>query len=91
MLKAACLAGFQSCIITNPLADPGAVLEAVYPLLAPSASFAIFFHALQPLAECMSSLVVSPSAFLFLYFHCAVCGNPPPSPLPGALASLSGI
>lgn len=58
-LKAACLAGFQACIVCAPLADPGAVFEAVFPLLAPSASFAVFFHALQPLAECMNSLVVS--------------------------------
>jgi hypothetical protein len=57
-LKAVCRTGFQTCIISAPLADPRAVFEGVFPLLAPSASFAIFFHALQPLAECMNALVV---------------------------------
>lgn len=50
--------GFQSCIVAAPACHPGSLLKAVLPLLAPSASFAVYFSAAQPLAECMSVLQV---------------------------------
>ena len=39
-----------------PKAHPTAVLEAVWPLLAPSATFVVFSPWVQPLAEALSHL-----------------------------------
>ena len=58
-LEGLCHQGFHSCILAAPSVSPIALLQAVLPLLTPSASFAIFFPALQPLADCMHYLKVS--------------------------------
>ena len=58
-LQNVCEQGFQSCIVGYPTAEPKALFQAVLPLLAPSACFAVFFPVLQPLAECMNELIVS--------------------------------
>lgn len=61
-IKALCRQGFQSCVVAAPGCCPTALMRAVLPLLAPSASFAVFFSALQPLADCMQQLQVGLSA-----------------------------
>ena len=74
-LQVLCCQGFQSCILCHPLAAPRALVKEVMPLLAPSASFAVFHPALQPLAECMDDLIVgSPLMMILKFSPClAVC------------------
>ena len=57
-IRRLCRQGFQSCIIAAPDVQPLILMKTVLPLLAPSASFAIFFATLQPLADCMQELQV---------------------------------
>ena len=57
-IRRLCRQGFQSCIIAAPDVQPSILIRTVLPLLAPSASFAIFFSTLQPLADCMQELQV---------------------------------
>ena len=59
-LVQACSQGFNSCILASPSIDPTQLLRRVMPLLAPSASFALFSNWLQPLADCMFKLQVCP-------------------------------
>ena len=54
----ACALGFSSCILASPSIDPSVLLRRVMPLLAHSASFAIFSNWMQPLADCMFKLQV---------------------------------
>ncbi|CAL5227088.1 g9994 [Coccomyxa viridis] len=61
-LKQACSSGFSSCILASPNIDPSVLLRRVMPLLAPSASFAVFSNWMQPLADCMFKLQVSKEA-----------------------------
>jgi tRNA (adenine-N(1)-)-methyltransferase non-catalytic subunit len=56
--------GFTSCIIAAPKLWPAAILAQVLPLLAPSATFAVFSPWLQPLAEAMAALTASRSAVM---------------------------
>ena len=60
LIMQACSLGFNSCILASPNIDPSQLLRRVMPLLAPSASFALFSNWLQPLAECMFKLQVCP-------------------------------
>ena len=55
----ACSVGFDSCILASPNVDPTVLLRRVMPLLAPSASFAVFSNWMQPLADCMFKLQVT--------------------------------
>jgi hypothetical protein len=48
--------GFASCIVAAPRLHPVALLQALLPLLAPSASFAVYSPYLQPLAEAQHAL-----------------------------------
>lgn len=59
-VQQACRQGFGCCILAAPYVQPLALLRKVLPLLAPSGAFAIFANCLQPLAECMLALQVSP-------------------------------
>ena len=52
----ATVAGFDCCIVAATQFQPAAVMEKLGPLLAPSASFAVFHTYQQPLAECMTKL-----------------------------------
>lgn len=61
VLMQACSQGFSSCILASPSIDPSQLLRRVMPLLAPSASFALFSNWLQPLADCMFKLQVRDS------------------------------
>lgn len=72
-LQDICQKGFQSCIVGYPTAEPNAIMQAVLPLLAPSASFAIFFPSLQPLAECMDELIVRLLLLIGLHHVLGVC------------------
>jgi tRNA (adenine-N(1)-)-methyltransferase non-catalytic subunit len=49
-------APFDSCIVAAPGVDPGPALRLLLPLLAPSASFALYCPFLQPLAEAHEAL-----------------------------------
>ena len=60
----ACSFGFDSCILASPNIDPTVLLWRVMPLLAPSASFAVFSNWMQPLADCMFKLQVTCTHFL---------------------------
>ncbi|KAG2484255.1 hypothetical protein HYH03_016900 [Edaphochlamys debaryana] len=51
--------GFDSCLLANPRLHPTALLAAVWPLLAPSATFAVYSPWAQPLAETLTHLQVS--------------------------------
>lgn len=51
--------GFSSCIIALPKVHPTAALAAIWPLLAPSASFVVFSPWAQPLAEAHTHLQAS--------------------------------
>jgi tRNA (adenine-N(1)-)-methyltransferase non-catalytic subunit len=53
---------FSGCILCTPTLHPTTVLKALFPLLAPSASFAVWSQHLQPLAEAMNDLRHSGSA-----------------------------
>ena len=53
---------FSGCIISNPTLHPKTALRAVFPLLAPSATFAVWSQQLQPLAEAMNDLRASGTA-----------------------------
>jgi tRNA (adenine-N(1)-)-methyltransferase non-catalytic subunit len=57
-------AGFNSAILACPLLEPHAALEAVWPLLAPSATFVVFSPWLGPLAETMQQLTTSKRAVM---------------------------
>ena len=48
--------GFTSLVLAAPDLDPGPVLRRTLPLLAPSAPFAAWFPAAQPLAEALHAL-----------------------------------
>lgn len=48
--------GFTSCMVVAPRYDATAILEELWPLLAPSASFAVFSPWAQPLAEALLEL-----------------------------------
>lgn len=65
-LQEMCYKGFQSCILGYPTAEPKALFQAILPLLAPSASFAVFHPVLQPLAECMNELMVSSASSVYV-------------------------
>ncbi len=56
------MAGFDCCIVAATQFQPAAVMEKLWPLLAPSASFAVFHTYQQPLAECMTRLQSSKAA-----------------------------
>lgn len=56
--------GFSSCIIAAPQLLPSAILDAVLPLLAPSATFVIFSPYMQPLAEALHELTISKRAVM---------------------------
>lgn len=45
--------GFTSCVIATLGVEPTAAVRRLLPLLAPSATFAVFSTALQPLSDCM--------------------------------------
>jgi len=47
---------FSGCILCNPLLHPKTALNALFPLLSPSASFAVWSQTLQPLADAMNEL-----------------------------------
>jgi tRNA (adenine-N(1)-)-methyltransferase non-catalytic subunit len=47
---------FSGCILCNPLLHPKTALNALFPLLSPSASFAVWSQTLQPLADTMNDL-----------------------------------
>jgi tRNA (adenine58-N1)-methyltransferase non-catalytic subunit len=47
---------FSGCILCNTILHPKTALQALLPLLAPSASFAVWSQTLQPLADTMSEL-----------------------------------
>lgn len=51
--------GFDSALLVAPQLHTAALVQAVLPLLAPSAPFAVFSPSPQPLAECLSQLQVS--------------------------------
>lgn len=72
----ACSLGFSSCILASPNIDPSVLLRRVMPLLAPSASFAIFSNWLQPLADCMFKLQVVPPILAV----CSLLGRIRPAP-----------
>ncbi|GLC34740.1 hypothetical protein PLESTB_001158300 [Pleodorina starrii] len=63
-LRAVLTSGFDSCLVASPRVHPTAVLAAVWPLLAPSATFAVFSPWSQPLAEALSHLQSSRNAVL---------------------------
>ncbi|EFJ43222.1 hypothetical protein VOLCADRAFT_119181 [Volvox carteri f. nagariensis] len=63
-LRAVLTSGFDSCLVALPRVHPTALLAAVWPLLAPSATFAVFSPWAQPLAEAMSHLQTSRNAVL---------------------------
>uniref|UniRef100_A0A7S0NIX7 tRNA (adenine(58)-N(1))-methyltransferase non-catalytic subunit TRM6 n=1 Tax=Micromonas pusilla TaxID=38833 RepID=A0A7S0NIX7_MICPS len=54
--------GFTSLILAAPALDPATALRALLPLLAPSAPFAVWSYAAQPLAEALDELRRSSSA-----------------------------
>ena len=54
--------GFTSLILAAPALDPSAALAKLLPLLAPSAPFAVWSYAPQPLAEALDELRRSSSA-----------------------------
>ena len=56
LLKGICKSGFDCCIVAAPGHHPVSVMTKLMPLLAPSASFAIFSNWQQPLAECHLAL-----------------------------------
>jgi tRNA (adenine-N(1)-)-methyltransferase non-catalytic subunit len=56
--------GFSSAILACPQLDPYAALEALWPLLAPSATFVVFSPWLSPLAEAMQRLTTSKRAVM---------------------------
>lgn len=56
LLKNICQGGFDCCIVAAPSNHPTSVMTKLMPLLAPSASFAIFSNWQQPLAECHLAL-----------------------------------
>ena len=62
LLKAVCKTGFDCCIVAAPSNHPTGVVKKLLPLLAPSASFAIFSNWQQPLAECHLALQQSKQA-----------------------------
>jgi tRNA (adenine-N(1)-)-methyltransferase non-catalytic subunit len=45
--------GFTSLILAAPALEPTSVLKKLLPLLAPSAPFAVWSYAAQPLAEAL--------------------------------------
>ncbi|KAL4539650.1 hypothetical protein Ndes2437B_g01989 [Nannochloris sp. 'desiccata'] len=47
---------FSGCILCNPILHPKIALNALFPLLSPSASFAVWSQTLQPLADTMNEL-----------------------------------
>ncbi|KAL3153820.1 hypothetical protein ABBQ32_013398 [Trebouxia sp. C0010 RCD-2024] len=62
LLKSICKTGFDCCIVAAPSNHPSSVMAKLMPLLAPSASFAIFSNWQQPLAECHLALQQSKQA-----------------------------
>ncbi|KAL6754655.1 Gcd10p family-domain-containing protein [Haematococcus lacustris] len=56
--------GFDSAVLAAPLLQPAALMQAVLPLLAPSAHFVLFSPWPQPLAECLAQLQASKQAVL---------------------------
>ena len=62
LLKRICKTGFNCCIVAAPSNHPASVMAKLAPLLAPSASFAIFSNWQQPLAECHLALQQSKQA-----------------------------
>lgn len=62
LLKSMCKTGFNCCIVAAPSNHPSSVMAKLMPLLAPSASFAIFSNWQQPLAECHLALQQSKQA-----------------------------
>ncbi|KXZ53340.1 hypothetical protein GPECTOR_7g1234 [Gonium pectorale] len=64
VLNPALESGFDSCLVAHPKCHPTALLAAIWPLLAPSATFAVFCPWSQPLAEALSHLQASRNAVL---------------------------
>lgn len=62
LLTGICRTGFNCCIVAAPSHHPTSVITKLMPLLAPSASFAIFSNWQQPLAECHLTLQQSKQA-----------------------------
>ena len=62
LLRSICKTGFRCCIVAAPTNHPTSVMNKLMPLLAPSASFAIFSNWQQPLAECHMALQQSKQA-----------------------------
>lgn len=62
LLRSTCKTGFSCCIVAAPANHPTSVMNKLMPLLAPSASFAIFSNWQQPLAECHLALQQSKQA-----------------------------
>lgn len=60
--RSICKTGFNCCIVAAPANHPSSVMNKLMPLLAPSASFAIFSNWQQPLAECYLALQQSKQA-----------------------------
>ena len=62
LLRSICKTGFNCCIVAAPANHPTNVMTKIMPLLAPSASFAVFSNWQQPLAECHLALQQSKQA-----------------------------
>lgn len=62
LLKGICKTGFDCCILAAPGHHPTSLMKKLMPLLAPSASFAVFTNWQQPLAECHLALQQSKQA-----------------------------
>ncbi|GIL49642.1 hypothetical protein Vafri_5885 [Volvox africanus] len=58
--------GFDSLLVALPNVHPTTVLAIIWPLLAPSASFAIFSPWSQPLAEALTHLQYSRNAVMLM-------------------------
>ena len=56
LLNCVCKTGFDCCIVAAPSSHPTSVMTKLMPLLAPSASFAVFSNWPQLLAECHLAL-----------------------------------
>lgn len=62
--------GFTSCIIAAPKTDPAALLDQIWPLLAPSASFALFSTWIQPLVAAHAHLQARKQSALIQLREC---------------------
>lgn len=58
------VSGFDCCLLAHPKMHPTALLDAIWPLLAPSATFAVYSPWAQPLAEALAHLQGSRNAVM---------------------------